>query len=110
MRTLFLIVLILISGTSRGQSVYITSYGQKYHAGNCHTVKNVSHQVSIAEAAKKGFTPCKVCKPPSNSQSVLNKPRGTSTTKQCKGMTKKGTRCQHMTSIANGYCFQHKPE
>lgn len=31
-------------------------------------------------------------------------------TVQCKGTTKKGTQCKHMTSIANGYCFQHNPD
>ncbi|WP_350028985.1 DUF5763 domain-containing protein [Flavobacterium terrisoli] len=36
--------------------------------------------------------------------------RGQSQTVQCKGTTKKGTRCKHMTSIANGYCFQHNPD
>ena len=36
-------------------------------------------------------------------------PQGQSTTVQCKGTTKAGTRCKHMTSIANGYCYQHQP-
>ena len=31
-------------------------------------------------------------------------------TVQCKGLTKSGTRCKHMTRIANGYCFQHQPD
>jgi hypothetical protein len=26
---------------------------------------------------------------------------------QCKGITQSGTRCRHVTRIANGYCFQH---
>ena len=41
-----------------------------------------------------------------------NRAQGTNPTGtvQCKGMTKKGTRCQHMTRIANGYCFQHNPD
>jgi hypothetical protein len=30
-------------------------------------------------------------------------------TEQCKGLTKKGTRCKHYTSNANGYCYQHQP-
>lgn len=29
-------------------------------------------------------------------------------TVQCKGFTKKGTRCKHYTSNASGYCFQHQ--
>jgi hypothetical protein len=38
-----------------------------------------------------------------------NKPRAQSISVQCNGLTKKGTRCKHNTSIANGYCFQHQP-
>lgn len=29
-------------------------------------------------------------------------------TVQCRGRTKKGTRCKHYTSNENGYCFQHQ--
>lgn len=61
----------------------------------------------------KRLTPCKICKPPleeNNLKLKPNTPRGESNSVQCMGITKKGTRCKHMTKIANGYCFQHNPE
>lgn len=76
-------------------------------------VKNVSEEISKAKARELGLEPCKICNPEniyaSNAPSVP-KAQGQSNTVQCKGMTKKGTRCKHMTSIGNGYCFQHQPE
>jgi hypothetical protein len=84
----------------------------KYHTANCHTVKNVSEAITISKARELGLQPCKICKPatvaPQNP--VSSNPQGTGTeTTQCSGLTKAGTRCKHMTRIANGYCFQHQP-
>jgi len=31
-------------------------------------------------------------------------------TTQCKGMTKTGAHCKHLTHNKNGYCFQHQPK
>ena len=76
-------------------------------------VKNVSEAISISEAIELGLQPCKICKPASVAPQKLvsSKPQGTGTaTTQCKGLTKAGTRCKHMTRIANGYCFQHQPQ
>jgi len=53
----------------------------------------------------------KICKPATTAKSDNNTPRGTSaTTVQCRGITKSGTRCKHMTSLGNGFCFQHNPD
>jgi hypothetical protein len=42
---------------------------------------------------------------------VPGKDQGTKqATTQCLGKTKAGKRCEHMTKIANGYCFQHQPQ
>lgn len=30
--------------------------------------------------------------------------------KQCKGTTKNGTRCKHLTDNVNGFCFQHQDQ
>lgn len=77
-------------------------------------VRNVSTALRLPEAIKKGLLPCKICKPPvagsvtQGTQKVLGE-SGKGTVR-CKGYTKKGTRCKHMTAIANGYCFQHNPD
>ena len=95
----------------KGQTVFKTPSGKKYHTAACRTVNNVSSEISLSEAKNLGLEPCKICSP----QSVLlqdapNKAKGENITVQCKGLTKKGVRCKHMTSIANGYCFQHNPD
>ena len=110
LRSLISISFFLIALTGRSQSVYKTPSGQKYHLATCHMVKNVSEKLTIAEAREMGLEPCKICKPPGSNNAVSpNKQQGQSSTVQCKGYTKAGTRCKHMTSIANGYCYQHQP-
>jgi hypothetical protein len=49
----------------------------------------------------------KYVKPPdvSSSNFSSNKAQGQGATVQCKGTTKAGTRCKHMTRIANGLLF-----
>lgn len=97
-----------------GQSVYKTPSGEKYHLGSCRMVENVSRKLANAnDVAKYHLTPCKICKPPnlsslSSSLSSANKAVGESNSVQCKGKTKKGTRCKHKTRIANGFCYQHQ--
>lgn len=94
------------------QAVYKTPYGKKYHTATCHMVKNVSEQITINEAHRLHLEPCSFCYPTSAKPEVqsFKKPAGTGSTVRCAGTTKKGTRCKHMTKIANGYCFQHQPE
>src|SRR5262249_10548777 len=49
----------------RGVSeVYITNSGQKYHASGCRFLAKSKIAVSLEEAKRKGFEPCKVCNPP----------------------------------------------
>lgn len=99
---------------SHAQSIYKTPYGKKYHLATCRMVENVSRKISsLEEIHEMGLEPCKICKPPPpsflnfKSLNGSNKAKGVAKTTQCKGITKKGTRCQHMTTIANGYCYQH---
>jgi methylphosphotriester-DNA--protein-cysteine methyltransferase len=75
-------------------------------------VKNVSEEITTAKAMELGLEPCKICKPENiyGNAPVVHKAQGQSNTVQCKGMTKAGARCKHMTSIANGYCYQHQPD
>lgn len=92
------------------QTVYKTPSGKKYHTSDCRMVKNVSEAIDLNTAIELGLTPCKLCNPKIIAIGTsAKKPNGVSKNVQCKGMTKKGTRCKHMTSIANGYCFQHDP-
>lgn len=103
---------LLFTFSVSAQNVYKTPSGKKYHKSNCHTVKNVSEEITLDEAINLGLGACKICKPASSIQkfSNSNKAKGEATTVQCKGKTKKGTRCRHMTRIGNGYCFQHVPK
>ena len=105
-------ILILQGFVVRGQDFFKTPSGAKYHLGTCHMVKNVSEKITLGEAEKLGLGPCGICHPATRSQSLVQKQTaaGSSATTRCRGYTKKGTQCQHMTSIANGYCFQHKPK
>jgi uncharacterized protein DUF5763 len=108
-----ILALLLLSFSLQAQTVYKTPSGAKYHLATCHMVKNVSEQITINQAKDLGLEPCKICKPEniyaSGSSHSPNKAKGEGVTVQCKGTTKAGTRCKHMTRIANGYCFQHQP-
>lgn len=106
------IALLLFSISLRAQTVYKTPSGSKYHLATCRMVKNVSEQITVSKAKELGLQPCKICKPGNiyASGSSTNKAQGQSVTVQCRGITKAGTRCKHMTSIANGYCYQHQPK
>jgi hypothetical protein len=110
----FLSFILFLSFSIHSQSVYKTPSGAKYHIGDCRMVENVSQRITLEKAAELGLLPCKICKPQSFSANGLvskkNNAQGVNQTVQCKGKTKKGTRCKHMTSIANGYCFQHNPD
>jgi hypothetical protein len=75
-------------------------------------VKNVSDEISATEARKLGLEPCKICQPQDIYATPYNgkkKTQGKANTTQCLGRTKAGSRCKHMTSIGNGYCYQHQP-
>jgi Family of unknown function (DUF5763) len=107
--TLFVVV---FSISLKAQTVFKTPSGAKYHLSSCRMVKNVSEEITISRAKELGLQPCKICQPDNiNGQiPIVHKAQGQSTTVQCKGLTKAGGRCKHMTSIANGYCFQHQPK
>ena len=107
-----ILFLLLVPFSLKAQTVYKTPSGFKYHLSTCRMVKNVSEEISIAKARELGLGPCKICNPENiygNNAPSVSKAQGESNTVQCKGMTKAGTRCKHMTKIGNGYCFQHQP-
>ncbi|RBP34306.1 hypothetical protein DFR65_101194 [Oceanihabitans sediminis] len=108
------IILFMVFTTINAQSLYKTPSGKKYHLSSCRMVENVSKKLSKEDISKYNLTACKICKPPQvgnitsrNSFYASDKSVGKSSTTQCKGKTKKGSRCKHKTSIANGYCYQH---
>jgi methylphosphotriester-DNA--protein-cysteine methyltransferase len=111
---LLVLALLFLSASLKAQYVYKTPSGGKYHLSTCRTVKNVSERITVDKAKELGLQPCKVCKPQniygSSSSPATNKAQGQAETVQCKGTTKAGSRCKHMTSIGNGYCFQHQPK
>ncbi|KFF01906.1 hypothetical protein [Chryseobacterium luteum] len=106
-------ILLFISFSLAGQTVYKTPSGMKYHLSSCRMVKNVSSGLEISEALVIGLQPCKICNPPKASvygiASGSKKVNGTNKGNQCLGRTKAGTRCKHYTRIGNDYCFQHVP-
>jgi hypothetical protein len=112
-RIIIIIFLFFANGTA-AQKYYTTPTGAKYHLSTCHSVKNVSKEISPEGIRKTGLEPCKICKP-DDVYRLSQAPKKTAqgekkSTVQCRGLTKKGIRCKHMTSIGNGYCFQHLPK
>lgn len=108
------IFLVLITtGTSYGQNIYKTPSGTRYHLASCRMVENVSKKLlSQSNITAYKLQPCKICKPPVKSglqfgSSSENKAVGVAESVRCKGVNQRGTRCQHKTSLANGYCYQH---
>jgi hypothetical protein len=114
MKRHFAVLLIVLSTAlfSKAQDVFKTPSGSKYHQESCRMVKNVSEKVSLEQAHSAGLTPCKICKP---AQAALplkssKETKGEASSAQCKGITRKGTRCLHRTRIGDGYCYQHKDQ
>jgi hypothetical protein len=46
-------------------TVYITRTGKKYHRAGCRYLSHSQIKTTLAEAKANGYTPCKVCNPPS---------------------------------------------
>ncbi|PWN62559.1 hypothetical protein [Chryseobacterium viscerum] len=107
-------ILICLAVSIKGQTVYKTPSGTKFHLSSCRMVKNFSSGLSVNEALEIGLQPCKICNPGKTSVygivSSAKKVNGINKGNQCLGRTKKGTRCKHYTSIGNDYCFQHVPK
>ena len=107
------LIVFLFSFSINAQTVFKTPSGAKYHLASCRMVKNVSEEITISKARKLGLEPCKICQPDniySSTVPIIHKAQGQNQTVQCNGLTKAGIRCKHMTSIANGYCYQHQPK
>ncbi|OCA73248.1 hypothetical protein [Chryseobacterium arthrosphaerae] len=107
-------ILLCLAINLKGQTVYRTPSGSKFHDSSCRMVKNVSSGLSVNEALKMGLQPCKICNPgvTPSVYGIVSHPKktnGTNKGNRCLGTTKAGTRCKHYTRIGNDYCFQHLP-
>ncbi|MBQ6983074.1 MAG: helix-turn-helix domain-containing protein [Synergistaceae bacterium] len=56
----------------KANTVVVTSKGRKYHYSTCRTVKGSYRELTIVQARKKGYTPCKVCEPPAQTVTHAN--------------------------------------
>jgi hypothetical protein len=113
MKAFLLNLLLLCVLNANAQDVYKTPSGKKYPLASCRTANNVSEKITSGKALELNLQPCKICQPvvsPTHLEAKTQVAKGESITVQCKGITKSGTRCKHMTSNANGYCFQHNPD
>jgi len=45
-------------------TVYVTESGARYHLSSCRTLRGNGRAISLADAKRRGYTPCKVCQPP----------------------------------------------
>lgn len=46
------------------ETVYITKTGDKYHVAGCRSLAKSCIPIALDDAQKKGYTPCRMCKPP----------------------------------------------
>jgi len=64
-----ILILLFISGTvlyaqnTDKITVYITNTGGKYHKATCGSLKKSKIPIALEDAKKRGYEPCKVCKP-----------------------------------------------
>ena len=42
---------------------YVTDTGAKYHRPGCRHLRRSRHALSLSEAKRRGYEPCKVCRP-----------------------------------------------
>jgi hypothetical protein len=66
---LLFITLFAIANILPAQTVYVTNTGKKYHVATCKYLSSSKIAIDLNIAIKKGYTPCKVCNPPTVSTS-----------------------------------------
>ncbi len=91
----FLIIGIAVN--SKGQTVYSSTKGEKYHTADC-KLSGDADNMKLDAARKAGKKPCAVCKPDEHLKDKVT---------QCTGKTADGNRCKRMTSGKTGKCYQH---
>lgn len=63
------------TGTSlaaNGETVYITNSGKKYHSSGCSKLRNSKIAISIEDAMRRGYQPCKLCRSEGSTQTAKN--------------------------------------
>ena len=132
LKVFFLYVILIACATqsTEAQTVYITKTGSKYHRGSCQYLRKSKIPIIIKDAIDRGYEACSVCEPgglskeqktspaanpnqktpnvSDNTKSPSTQQSKESTSQQCTGTTKAGTRCKRMTTNANGRCYQHQ--
>jgi hypothetical protein len=126
-RSALVLILLTVAVAASAQTVYITRTGAKYHRGDCRYLHSSKIETKLADA-KLNYTPCSVCKPPTEVRKVKDEDssaagsssgseNGTgaglrdtrpATSQQCQGLTKTGLRCKRITTNASGKCWQHE--
>lgn len=99
------------------QTVYVTKSGTKYHTSICSNLSGSKSEISLLEAQRKGYSPCKRCMPTSETKSFYNIALGsnqsslhsksTANKGQCQARTKKGKQCKRKAVKGSNYCYQH---
>jgi micrococcal nuclease len=62
----------LSGDTPSGAVVYVGKTGTKYHRFDCRTLRGTKREISLADAARAGYEPCRVCKPEEGGLSAGN--------------------------------------
>jgi hypothetical protein len=127
-RLMIVLVILSIAIGAEAQTVYVTRTGSKYHRGDCRYLHSSKIETKLTDA-KANYTPCSVCKPPTEvktkeagssasgssqetkvkiSPAKSTKTLSPTTSKQCSEITKSGMRCKRVTSNANRKCWQHQ--
>lgn len=85
--------------------VYIKEGGKKYHKKNCPVVPTGKKRITLSEAIKKGYTPCKVCKPVAKGETqVYVNPQGKKYHKKdCKMVKKDAKKMDLVDAVKKGY-------
>ena len=92
------LIVLLTTAISYGQTVYTSANGEKYHTADC-KLSGEANAIKLADAKKNGKSACGVCKPDEWVKGKLS---------QCDSKTKDGIRCKRMTANKNKKCYQHQ--
>lgn len=122
---LILTVFLVTTSNVTAQTVYITKTGAKYHSDGCRYLSQSKISIDLSAAIAKGYGPCSVCKPPTETLSTSSSKTTTTTpekkevkqqvnpptnavSQQCAAITKAGARCSRKAEAGSIYCWQHK--
>jgi methylphosphotriester-DNA--protein-cysteine methyltransferase len=85
--------------------VYVKEGGKRYHKKNCNVVPTGKKRITLSEAIKKGYTPCKVCKPMAKGETkVYVNPQGKKYHKKdCKMVKKDAKKINLSDAVKKGY-------